>query len=678
MVVSTLSIVVVAVSSWLFLSSDNREGSFESEEFRQDSKRVALLAKSEEAIGLSAEITKDPKGPPLRKGVRVKRKPRLVFKGEDGAWYRVVFVLKEKETKRSYVIPSDENGIAELNHVKNGHYNIEMKSPGVSLDSRYGANLVVHVDQENPKDTEVFLVSDFPRKLMVSAHLSSENGPLENIAVSVNWRGQDFKITRTAKGVYEGHVFVVTKTKEGPAEVVVRGMGIDTQVFVVKEDAKSRLGHLVFEKEIKLGHHLIDVLGHLSNEKGEPLPNTRLSAQLNNSQLNITTDGDGNFVMKGVQPGRLFYVHSPSPHYSHFIKQNGRGGIELFRLNGMPLVIIRRYHHPTTLEISPSIRKLFAKERYPQGSMILIPLTRTQFYIDSKLKSMPTSMIEELYKGQLELRPLPPGEYYLVLSLLGQGSYCQRFRINDNGRLNSIKVSMNPVDTDYSLTLNLNGQPVSQALVLDGVWPHVSFSQVTYSLLKRLDSQRHIQTVSKRKGWRPAIGVTNAAGEVQLKRGNSDNKMITVFTADGACHHLPKKNGSYNLEDYKGTVLSGFVSDKSGNPLKGVQVQLTSLRGGENIVQRINPEAEEFLDLVTDERGYYEISGIIPGQYLATLCFSTKRRAQKGIVEKHYQIDKQSFQVVTIPKHGKSMNFTMKRSVKRCSDCGLYHTDEDH
>jgi hypothetical protein len=614
------------------------------------------------------------------KSTQMKQGPinRIVFRGELGAWYQVGFLLRHIQTKRPYSFQGSDKGVMDLSRVETGRYRLTINKNiiGVSLDPRHGEGLILSIDKDKPTDHHVYVVSEFPRELVVKGLVTVNGDSPRNIFVSVSWRGSAIRLWRQSSGVYLGKSYVRRKTKPGPAKVVVNGIGIPFTTFQVKADAETQPGHFVFERDIKpaIKGVKVDVQGFVTDKKtGEPIAGGRFPIRVNDTSFSLKVNKDGQFMIKDMLSTSTFYLEDSDPSYTLTIKQNKGRWITVEDIVGGNLEIVMRTHKPSTLTLHAATSKLFDSKRIPNGAITLIPLSSSHEPFDSKRVSLITTAQERLFaEGRLDMRPLPAGLYYLVLSLTGDGTFTKRFRAS--GRGSSIDIDMAPTDEVYTLTLTDQNEPAQGAMVLDGVWPHASF-KTAHRLFGSMKSRQSLRRVMK-VPFKKAAALTNQGGHCIIERSNSANSKLTVFTKDGRCFHIPKKSGSHKLQVHKGVALSGFVTDKAGNPVQGVQVQLTSLRGGEKHGHHIIPEASEFIDRVTDAQGRYEISGIVPGEYLLCLCFSTKRVKQKGVLEKFYQVDEESLQLVTVTQSQSDFNIKMTRHVKRCAGCGLYHTDE--
>jgi protocatechuate 3,4-dioxygenase beta subunit len=104
-----------------------------------------------------------------------------------------------------------------------------------------------------------------------------------------------------------------------------------------------------------------------------------------------------------------------------------------------------------------------------------------------------------------------------------------------------------------------------------------------------------------------------AEGFAPGDRTSSSAGPAAFAVADGACHGCQRS-------DLAIMTISGFVRDDRGQPVVGVPVwgMRRSMSGGRMNVSLTGGQGES-----TDDRGFYRISGLMPGSYVVAIRLST-------------------------------------------------------
>jgi hypothetical protein len=601
---------------------------------------------------------------------------KLILKSENGGHRQCgVTILRRDNPTFSEVFNSDENGFVDMGRLDSGSYTLTFPDSNISLDSsKHTDPYSFVVDQKKNQFFAVFLTSSFAKTLSVEARITQNQQPLKNAAVIVNWRDKVIALSSKNGWEWKGSVRVSAKTKPGPAKIRVLSFATPETSFAIPEQGAEKKGKLYFEHNIESDNETTTIRGlYLDSKTRTPLAGHVFKGSLGNLPLTLKTDKEGRFVLEDIWAGYSLIVYSSSPAERLYFSQNKRNSIPIRDLEQNQLLILR---------LKKQIFKVAANGKTPEllktnvgsGLLHLMPLTPIPHGIEGPWQGstiLTSSKRTQLIKGGLEFPLLPPGTYRFSFVLADQGTVVKTFTVEESQP--EIDIDFQPSNKNYEFKVLNNGHPVKNALIIDGKLPH------TLNASARRVMGEDEEEFSMTKSAKNAISFTDSSGSAGLRRSNPINDMVTVFTEGQGTFHLPKKSGTYELQQFKGTVVSGSVLDAQGNPVKGVAVQLTALNGQET--QHLNQAQPRHLELkqtITDEQGRYEITGILPGSYLFSLCFYSVIKGPEGQINKHFQVDESSFKLVSIEKNSLRNDVKLKHHIKRCSKCSLYHIEEHH
>ena len=507
----------------------------------------------------------------------------------------------------------------------------------------------------------------------MKANLTLNRRPLKNSIVKVSWRDEVLQLLPSDKDLWVGSVDVREKTDPGPARIKVSSLSFPSKTFTIQDQGTHSNGELTFGYNIESERRTVILRGvYIDGETREAITNSKFYGTIGNTNVNILTDNDGRFTIFDVCEDFTFSVRDLEPSQNVLIENTASKSINLKKLNNQEIIIKRNKQDALRISIDPETGTLLKNSSLGSIFIDLTPLTLPTSSIEGPwdaFKTMSTDNRMKLANGNLEYPPLPKGVYLLSILIPEHGAFTSYFSVKEDKSTPKIKVLLKPKNERIEFSLLNRGIPVANALIVDGRLSHTAFKSARSLFTDFFERHKYSKTPK-------AVVFTDKTGKASLTRSSSLNKEVTVFTSDGGTFHLPKKSGLFELQAFKDLVVSGYIKDSQGNPVKNAQIQLTGFNGGEHKhLEKQMPRPRELDQTRTDDRGYFEITGVIPGSYLFSLSFFSSSTRPDGQIDQVFQVDRSTYRIARVLDNIRNFNIQLKHEVKRCMSCGQFHSE---
>ena len=427
---------------------------------------------------------------------------------------------------------------------------------------------------------------------------SAEN-PLQGAEVELRMQTSTFRPGRNVdwdvRDKAIGKLQMTTSLTNGQYDFPHLGQGIYTLTATLEGFATARIMPVVLmgansdaEHDLELGteHHLA---GRVIDEHGDPIAEATVSVSRSRPRPILSMEGASNenglFDVGGLPEG-TYGVAVSCPGYSPFRMtrvQSNRTDLEfvLGRRGGVTGQVTQANGQALT-RFKLSLRKV-----NPGTAMFGIPGRHLNIQDDNGIY-----LFEDLDKGT----------YRLLIEASGYApTYTPGFFV-DRETVRDVNVTMKIGGTiQGSVVSAVDGSPIAGASI--SLHGKDFSSEDRFSLFGA--------TIGDPNNIPDTVGTTRANGTFMLRNVYSDKLNIEIKHPDFLEEYIAiqlSEGGAIDLGVVKlriGSAIQGVVSDKSGNPIPGATVYLTSNEAG----RFFNKQA------VTDTFGRYAFGGLTPARY---------------------------------------------------------------
>ncbi|HKS95415.1 MAG TPA: carboxypeptidase-like regulatory domain-containing protein, partial [Terriglobia bacterium] len=456
--------------------------------------------------------------------------------------------------------------------------------------------------------------------------------PLKKAVVELIGDAQDEPANYTATSEPDGH-FRISAVRPGRYVIFVEHPGyisVDAhhhhaEGITISVDPGQQL------KDLQLHMLAASVLtGRVVDEDGDPMPNVNVavlgrSVSSRNGQLDVVgtdrTNDIGEYRISGLPPSRYFISATPTLDFQAIATPPK----EAAAAGKLQLAYVATYYPNTTDRSQAATVELRPGEETPiDFSLVRTPTARLSGTVANlapgahavvTLHSAESSLVfnetDAGKDGSFELRNVAPGNYTLMaIEDSGDKSRIARQSINVNGgNLDSLRLNPVPGAT-------IHGQVRTPGRAFD-------FSQLTL-YLEPTDGNPEALNAAARIGEDPFHVKADGAFEwknipagsyyVEAASNKHDNWIVDSVLLDGrdiSDSELNVGGGVLSLTvtlSPDGATVEGAVVDEKNQPASGAVVVAVP-------AARFRKRQSRYQRVVTDQRGHFQMRGVIPGDY---------------------------------------------------------------
>jgi len=533
-------------------------------------------------------IPEDPINEPLELLLSADHAFELITEDADGvpvADVRVMF-RRQGAAPIKRLVTTNEVGRASQN-LPCGEYGWEVESERfqpISEAAEHRLNGIVSVAEDSPDTLLVRLQPPVLHELSVAVNLFGVNGQLDPERITdlrLWWRGQFFQPRLGDDGVFRARKETMMSSEgDGtPARLFLCGSGIREVNKSVSDPGADQM-----ELRIAQGVHLLEerVEAVLLDHADQPVADRTLNLKILQAPDSttyrgeiVTTDESGRFEIVDIATPFKFHVSNQIPGKRYEPNETSTRTVEdterVVQLRELPA-------HRVVLHVRDRAFATAASGR-TRGAVVIdvLPLTRigtelrTPWSNGLKGLSLPESQ-RLASTGCIELGDLPAGEYLATLFVSDLGTANASFSVDPQEGL--IEVDLPYVAASDACVGRLESG--GARLVIDGYVPRSALARIENSAAMLADSRS-----LPAGGW----AVPEADGAFAIRQHNALLSEWTVLLDDGGVRRVAKGSSEFGAGDVRRGVGDGEVRgralDAHGDPLAGVVVNLTAVRGGE-------------------------------------------------------------------------------------------------
>jgi len=456
--------------------------------------------------------------------------------------------------------------------------------------------------------------------------------PLKKAVVELIGDNQEEPANYTATSEPDGH-FKISPVRPGryvifvehPGYISVDARHHHAEGITISVDPGQQL------KDLQLHMLAASVLtGRVVDEDGDPMPNVNVAVLRRNlssrsGQLDVAgtdrTNDIGEYRISSLPPGRYFVSATPTLDFQAIAAPPKEAATS----SKLQLAYVATYYPNTTdrsqaatVELRPGEETPidFSLVRTPTARLSgtvanLAPGTHVVVTLHSAESSMVFNETDAGKDGTFELRNVAPGNYTLMaIEDSGDKSRIARQTINVNGtNLDSLRLNPVPGAT-------IRGQVRTPGRAFD-------FSQLTL-YLEPTDGNPEALNAAARLGEDPFHVKADGTFEwnnipagsyyVEAASNKHDNWILDSVFVDGRDITDSELNVSGGVLSVtvvfspEGATLDGTVVDEKNQPVPGAVVVAVP-------AARFRKRQSRYQRVVSDQRGHFQMRGVIPGDY---------------------------------------------------------------